>query len=473
MRNSKLLQLLRTLSSKELKQFEFWLNADGPNEKLQVLFEYLCSFYPDFEAEELDKAKVAARLLPTDLKAEQKLRYLMSDLTQQVEQFLVVQELRQNEKLQNKLLLKAYLDRGLNKHFTSSFEKYKKKQNGEKVKDLPWQQHQLELEELNNEFQSNLLNHGDHGSITSIMDHLDAYYLGNKLKYACEISNYKNILTSDYEPQLMEAIEETMKREDFKEIPLVHVYYLVLQTLQQSEDESTYYNLVDYLMSKHEHFSSNDLFELFIYARNYCTKQINLGNAKFQDEALKLYKYLLEKDILLKDGLLWEWDYLNVSMISLRAQDFEYALDFIEKYKNKLREHSRQNAHAYCLSKYYFYTSDFEKCLELLRDVEFSDPYYYMSTKILLAKCYYEKEEIISLFALTDSFSIYLRRNKKISKYQLQNHLNFVKYVKKMIRVKMGSRMNPSKIKSDLTEIPAIVDRIWLNQKLDELISEQ
>lgn len=471
MRNSKLLQELRTLSSKELKQFEFWLRAEGPNEKLQEFFAHLGTFYPDFEAEELEKSQVIATFLSKESKAEQKLRYLMSDLTQQLEQFLIVQELKKSGKLQRKLLLKAFLSRGLNKQFNGGIEKFKKQQNAEVVKDLLWQQDQLELEEMNAEFQFSQLNHGNHESITNIMNELDVYYLGKKLKYACEITNYKNILTTDYELQLMEAIEETMKRDDFKEVPFVYVYYLVLQTLQRSEDESTYFALVDYLTSKHDSFAANDLFELFIYARNYCTKQINLGNLKFQDEALKLYKYLLEKEILLKDGLLWEWDYINITMISLRSQDFDYTLEFIQKYKDRLREQSRKNAHTYCLSQYYFYTGKFDKALDLLLDVEFSDPYYYMSTKILLAKTYYEREEIISLFALTDSFSIYLRRNKKISQYQIENHLNFVKYVKKMIRVKMGSRMNPTKIKTDLKDVPAIVDRIWLNRKLDELIA--
>ncbi|MGB0931335.1 MAG: hypothetical protein ACPGVB_11190, partial [Chitinophagales bacterium] len=101
--------------------------------------------------------------------------------------------------------------------------------------------------------------------------------------------------------------------------------------------------------------------------------------------------------------------------------------------------------------------------------VEYTDPYYHIDTKILLMRCYYELEEVIPLFNLIDTIRAYIRRNKQISKSYKNNYLNFFKFVKKLVRIKMGSKKTIEDLKEEIDQTPNFDGASWLYEKIKEL----
>ena len=89
-----------------------------------------------------------------------------------------------------------------------------------------------------------------------------------------------------------------------------------------------------------------------------------------------------------------------------------------------------------------------------------------------MIKTYYENEEVIPLFSLIDTFIAFANRNRKISSFHKKLYANFAKIVKKMSKIKMGSKISPLKLKEEVGEIRQIADALWLHEKLDKLIEQ-
>jgi hypothetical protein len=93
-----------------------------------------------------------------------------------------------------------------------------------------------------------------------------------------------------------------------------------------------------------------------------------------------------------------------------------------------------------------------------------------LDSKILLLKTYYELEEVDAFFSLIDSFYVYLRRNDLISNYQKTICLNFVKFVKKLMRIKLGDKKAAEKLLEEIQETKHVASISWLIKKTSDYI---
>jgi len=109
--------------------------------------------------------------------------------------------------------------------------------------------------------------------------------------------------------------------------------------------------------------------------------------------------------------------------------------------------------------------------LSFLQKVNLSDTAYHIETKTLMMKTYYELQEMIPLFSLFDSFNIYLRRSKSISAERKSRYTYFIKYLKRISRIRLGGTVDPVKVKTQMNaEKQGMIDITWLNAKVDALI---
>ena len=78
-------------------------------------------------------------------------------------------------------------------------------------------------------------------------------------------------------------------------------------------------------------------------------------------------------------------------------------------------------------------------------------------------------EEIEPLISLIATFRVYLRRNKQISDYQRRIYSNLIKFVNKLIRVKLGSKKPVYEIEREITQVKEIADLTWLSKSVAAL----
>ena len=110
MQAGKLIQLLKTLNKKEFKEFQLFVGSEfyNKNQNLIKFLEFLSAYQGDFESDKLEKEVFFKKHYKGEEFEEQKFRYLQSDLTKLLEEFITLQEF-QKDTYQKKFFLQKRL----------------------------------------------------------------------------------------------------------------------------------------------------------------------------------------------------------------------------------------------------------------------------------------------------------------------------------------------------------------------------
>lgn len=208
---------------------------------------------------------------------------------------------------------------------------------------------------------------------------------------------------------------------------------------------------------------------MYAYAQNYCIKRINSGNQDYLQELFGLYKTTLDRKIVFDGKYISPWTYKNIVGVALRVEEYNWVEKFIHEYKEYVSPELRENAFAFNLASFYFNKGKFDKALELLRNVEFTDIVYSLDSKAMLLRIYYELKEMEPLWSLLDSFQVYLRRNKLVSDSQKAIYMNLIQFVKEATRIRKGDKDAVNKLKDKIEKIKQVAYSQWLKKKVEEL----
>ena len=479
MKQNNLLVLLNSLSAKEKKWLLQFTNSPfyNRNEEVTIFLEALLK---KRRSEEVDFTLIFFEGLFQKKKwSTQKVYDLISFAHRLVEFFLVQLNFREEEALQQKMLLRELRQRGL----IRSFEKTKNKIEIARKKDCYtndeyYHQQYLISEEIDVFLVQNEPREA-YESLQEKADSLDSFYLISKLKTACEMLNRANIVQADYQLNLVGEVNDYLERNVylFKTVPATEVYYVIFKTLTVFEDETYFYQLLKLIKNHLPLFPKEEGKGLYHYAQNYCIKQINKGNSAYLKEIFGLYQEQIANDYILQHNQITEWDYKNIITVGLRLKEYEWTENFIHRYKVKLSESTRENAYNYNLSNFYYEKGAFKQSIRLLQSVRFTDTFYNLSARFLLIKIFYEQEESEALLDQARALKAFLSRNKSVSDSQKNGYKNLTKYTVKLntIRDTMPKKKTITflnrvdSIQLDIENNNQVTNKNWLLEKVVEL----
>lgn len=469
MHKSKPVLLLASLSPAEIRDLEKFVRSPyfNRNELLVRLFLYIRKEYPDMDGPALDREKIFAKVFQTKPFEESKLRYAMSDLTKLIEKFIIIRETDNDKFGQNQMLLRFYRNRNLEKYFYQTYDEAQKRLVRQGMEDSEaYYQHFL-LEDNLYTYSSLKRDKSLDQVLQNVADYLDNFYLSKKLKFFCEMLTRQNFLNSSYHTRFMEPIVQYLGENDYSDYPAIYAYQLVLFTLMEEEQEKHFYDLINWLRDNKQRFPAEEQRDLYLLAQNYCTKKINQGQREYLRQHLNISMLLIENELIYENGYIIPSTFKNIVTVGLRLEEFEWTENFIYTYKDKVHPRYRENNFTYNLAWLHFFRGEYRKTLRLLSNVEYMDVYYILDSKILLLKTYFELEEVDAFYSLVDSFYVYLRRNDLISGYQKTICLNFVKYVKRLMRARLGDAKAARGLKEELSQAPPVASISWLMKKAD------
>ena len=172
---------------------------------------------------------------------------------------------------------------------------------------------------------------------------------------------------------------------------------------------------------------------------------------------------------MLENGQISEGVFKNTVTIGLRVNEFDWVEDFIREYAPYLPSNIRENARTFNLANVYSHQKKYDQVIELLRDVEYSDIVYALGSKLVLLRTYYESDEYMAMDSLIDSFKIYLRRNKVISKGLKREYNNFLIFLKKLSTLSSSNPQAVQKLKKRVQETSHVMSKKWLLERIDTL----
>ena len=470
MRQSKLLDLLRTLTARQTSRLEEYLASPffNKNEDLSAFFRFLKNYAPEFAHADLDKSHILKKGIAGQKMDSKRLAYWMSDLLKLTENFLAVEVLLEDAHLINRTLLEIYHEKGLYKHYKAILEKATRQ-----LEDYPfrnaeyyhWYFQLRQLEYLHSDLSQRTFN----PDLQEAANALDVYYLVEKLRLSCAMVNLVQLLNVDYDLGWTEEVLQIAGQSPDLQTPAIRVYRALFQMLKHPEDPEYYTRAKEALWAHFNQFDKAELTLLSGALFNFCSRRINRYNdAFFWKEYLEVGKFLLQEELILEDGRLSPWLYKNLVTAGLQLEELEWTNDFIQTYRDRLPESYQEPLYEYNLAQYLYHCREYDQAQLTLMQVEFRDVFLALSTRSLLVKIFYETDQIELLFSHLEAFRIYILRNKLLPEANRRQVQQFIDFTRKLARIDKPEAGKLPDLEAQLPEASQVLHREWLLEKIGE-----
>lgn len=482
-KEKKFYRLLESLNQWELTRFRKFVRSPYHNtdEKLHRLLDLIVPakrFHMDgIPGEE----QLHAALFPDKAYDYFRINNLISYLNRLLKSFLVIESVQQDKALSERKLMREATERNLEALYREVDLSAHKRSREHAVEDESSFFHRFQLEELRDHFTVRRGRKTGEAHLIEKLRYLDLHYVSSMLRNLCALVNRSNILRFEagLEEHLhfIESVGSQLSR--YEDTPYIVIYFHILMSLLRGEDESHYRKIVALARKHGADLPASERGDIYRYAQNYCIKQLNLGNQPYQRELFDLYRESLAEGLLTSGDNMFLGDFKNIVSLGIRLREHKWTENFMEAYHTLLPADVREDVLAYNRAALYYATGDYSSALRILTTANFDDIFYQLGMRSLTLKIYFERNDFEALDAALHAFEVYLRRNKKVSGYQVRVNRNLIKYVRQLARLK--SRMAGRRDKAARTELASLKARMrdqreianlqWLMEQVDLLLT--
>lgn len=473
--NTKLVAFLQTFSRLDLAQFRKYIVSPFFNEREELvsLFDLLIETELLFGKTEktMDKLGAWKKLFPGATYDDVRFRRICSDLLRLAMDFSAYNQYTSNPSTSQVFLLNALAPTRLEKHFDGVLRQATLLQEKSGVRDADFHYLNYMLHRRRHE-------HLEHISPkTAAFDpiekadyHLDCYYFAKKLEHYCDALGYRNMVSEAVDVALFPDFLNYLENGPYLAEPVVKAWYLVARMMLHP-DETHYFQAMKELLETHAgSFQQRELQTLFIHSMNYCIDtKINHGREDYHGELFLLYRIALDRGIIFDNGELHPHHYKNIITIALQIQELAWAENFIRDYTHRLPKGDQDNALNFNLAQVYFYQKRYDRVIELLQEVEYQTITYALGSRMILMRTYFELGEDQALESLIDSYRIFLRRNRLISKDIKQQYLNMLRFTRKLFLLPSYDKKALEKARQAIEGCKSLASKKWLLEKADEM----
>jgi hypothetical protein len=94
--------------------------------------------------------------------------------------------------------------------------------------------------------------------------------------------------------------------------------------------------------------------------------------------------------------------------------------------------------------------------------MDFDDVLHNLIAKAMLAKMYWETQEIDALESLLASFAAYLRRKRQVSDQQRAAYQNFVRFMRRLQALPPGKKAARTMLRAEIVDTALVAEKDWL-----------
>lgn len=471
---------MKTLTPKEMKEFGEFVSSPFFNKNKNVirLFEIIKKYYPELESEKLSKENVYGKLFPGEAYKDSSIRLLMFYLYEQVEKFLAYTKYTKNEVEYKINLLKEFNDRNLLKDFDKMYEEVKEQINSSEIRDEVFYGDNIDLADIYFSYLAKV--HSEKydkymtkENIETQFHYLTYNYLISVLKSYAAVLNTQHLLKSEIKTELFENVLKNFDPTVFSAAPLVSIYYQVIMMILKPDEVDHYYKLKKLVLNNEAMLGTKTFGDLFVNLENYGTRRVRAGDNSFLKENYDIYKLELVKGVYKSSGYMSTAFYRSIVSVGCRLKDFDWLIDFVEKYKPEIKPELRDSIYNYCKATIEMEIKNFEKSLEYLSKVRTDELYLKMDVRMLQCRIYYELNWDDSLNSLLDAFRRTLANNKLLPESRKILFANFLKYLGKINNQKhKADELDLELIRKTIVAEDSFMQKAWILEKIDELEKE-
>ncbi|MFN8394836.1 MAG: hypothetical protein U0176_09215 [Bacteroidia bacterium] len=270
--------------------------------------------------------------------------------------------------------------------------------------------------------------------LDKIQEALDGHFVLQKLKYACAgVLEGEPCADPDQDALLNAALNFVRQRS--LELPKVVLAYECAFHLLQiatgaTGDSKEIFQVFEELFRQPAAFATDEAMDLFVHGQNYCIMAYRQGDGEMLNALVRLYESVLASGVALEDGFMQRQFFKNTVELMCRIGRWEWAEDFVAKYKNRVAHDAEELSALYCRAVVRFHQGDFRGVVrELYNHVTKLDGLDTgVGARQLLCQALWEVEEFEWLRGSLAAFNQYLRRHEEIEQSLRKRYLRFVNY---------------------------------------------
>jgi hypothetical protein len=450
MQKSVLTEIVRSLSKKEQRDLNKWLQSPAHNQRQDVirLFDFLVKSLTNGDAT-VEKEQAWRAIFPAQPYDDAYLRQVMYFLLKAIIALTRIYRKRKLEKaykqahrlgeesLENQPLRNAYYY--LNKFFLEQ-EEYEHKLG--KTQNAP-----VNLQEMANALEQ-----------WFVMEKLLA---GNAM-----LAHHKVFQKANYDSGLLTEVLDYVDKRQFVEEASIGVYYYAYMAATNPMEVSYFERLEELIHEKSAGlFTISEMRNLYLTALNYCAAKVNQGDLEYCRKALKFYRSGMEKEVLLENNQITRYTFGNAVAFAVKVGEFEWAEHFIKKFQHHLDEKERHSIVNFNLSRVYFEKGDYGKAQDLLTQFEYDDMLFNIIAKTMLLKIYYENADLDAFESLLESLRTYLQRKEALDPARKTAYKNMISLMKKLLNLNVYSKPQREAFREVVQKTNPLMERDWLLER--------
>ena len=470
MKENQLIKILKTCSKIELRELQSLVEAQATRTEHAQLFSFMVknlNSTPSVWKPE----NVFAAVAPDRVGDEKLLRNLQYDLMRIVKSFLIQKQLEMDEPLAANLLAKAYAERGLEEMQTATIREGLAKNEAKTGRNATYHLRNYRL--YDDLFEQISLSHRKgEMPFEAMSSELTAFFAVETLRQACLQLSYQAVSAREISLPMLDEVLKWVENHkdtdgtsrDSREGDVLRVYQVAFLCLK-TNNLLYFKELKSKVKLNLDKFPKRERRTLYLFMLNFCIRRVNEGAKEYFSDLFEIYREGLETQALFENGFVSRFTYKNAVTTAMRLGEWAWARDFIENYQKYLPPKDRRTAYAYNLGAWYFRQNDYKSATKLLQGIDFQEVFANIGARQMLVRMFFETNDYDALTATLDSFQTYLNRQKDIG-YQRDNYLNFIKIVRRMLRVDLTKEPIREDLVAEIKTTTTLAEREWLLEKL-------
>lgn len=485
--NSKFIDLLKTFSQEEIKEFERFIDSPFFNrdKTISQSYKFIKKFYPSFDNSKFSKEKFFSHLYPGKEYNDSRVRNILSDLLKHGQDYISYKLYKSKPFFENQANLEALDVRKLDVLFDKKLaEAYSIINVSEQDPDEIYL-YRKKLEDLKYEFffkrskeekgAQTTEKRGENLVLYSILRMLKLKILLYTNEHNFNIKSDAGLLNAAFENIDLNSLLDYVEKNLPEEYPVlaVHYYFYIAQTDFSKTD---YYFKAEKIFTRNiVKFSLKEQSEMLHAFASLCIDYIHLGRLEFNKHLLDVYKKMDKYQLFSAPGkpqIITLLGFRNMVLIAKEEKDYDWLDSFLENNIDKIPQESRENMRDFSYALLEYEKGDYAKALEFISKVKYEFFYFRYDVKNLLLKCFYELDMFEQSLYLITNYKLFLKQNKNISKEAKRIYSLHIKYIEKVTKLKIKfDEYEAQKVLKEMQTIDPWTVK-WPHEKLTELIKK-
>jgi len=483
MLNSSLMDILRSLSSSELKGLREYIHSPffNKNKNVQKLFSYICRQYPDFPSEKMKKEFVYKKLFDPGKFNDGFMRTLIFLITKLAEDYLGYLNYSANTYMPKLTILHELNRRDIGRILVKNLKTAEAEWNRQKTRGEEYFKAFQELEGIKNEsivLKEKVLNQKEiSGDLTpNILFYQSVQYFIQSFNNYIFILNRQHLVHVETDLLLMDEILEHVRKnyDRYSSIPLLKLLYNQVRLNLDPLNEIHYTEVKEILVKHEDTLTFMEKYNAAIGLQNFCMRLYNAGNSDYLQEYFRLIEFLLKGGYYTAKEGSWfvPQTFKNFVIVAINLKEFEWAEKFIKNYSKRLSPDFRDNTFNFSMAKVYFGKKDFEKSLWYISRVSYQDLYFKLEVRYYTLMLYFELSMYSEAFDLVEAYKKYINNNKLLSGILRTKHLAFIKYTSELLKMRTsGNYKKAIQVERELRNPKLkVLNPAWLLEKTSALL---